>query len=121
MVGGGNTLCIPWSIALDSFVRCAAERSSVQLMKSSTNTSIRFTVDSRSCSEVFGVRVSFGIIFVSNGCGGKLVCSSCAMVSLAVSEDAQKKGGDSVHPICKLFGTTICVSSVNVFASSGMT
>ena len=33
------------------------------------------------------------------------------MTSLAVSVAAQKYGGDSHHPICSEFGTTICISS----------
>jgi hypothetical protein len=41
-----------------------------------------------------------------------------AMTSLAVSDAAQKNGGDSHHPIWRLLGTTIFVSSRCAFGSS---
>ena len=36
------------------------------------------------------------------------------MTSRAVSDAAQKNGGDSHHPIWRLFGTTICMSLKSV-------
>ena len=70
---------------------------------------------------VAGVGVVVGIccsMMCSIGCGGSIVPSSSFwIVSLAVSVPLQKKGGLSHHPICGLFGTTICKSSrlVDVF------
>jgi hypothetical protein len=37
------------------------------------------------------------------------------MTSRAVSDAAQKNGGDSLHPICNAVGTTSSVSSRGVF------
>lgn len=64
-----------------------------------------------------GVVISCSMM-CSIGCGGSIVpFSSSWIVSLAVSVPLQKKGGLSHHPICRLFGTTICKSSrlVDVF------
>ena len=68
------------------------------------------------------IRLSGGNIFpgvtdnilCSNSYGGRSgVLRRASIVSLAVSEAAQKNGGDSTHPICRLCGTTITVSSMS--------
>ena len=71
---------------------------------------------------VAGSCVGVGVIscsmMCSIWCGCSIMpCSSSLIVSLAVSVPLQNKGGLSHHPICRLFGTTICKSSrlVDVF------
>ena len=57
--------------------------------------------------------------FPSKMCSGRQSISSSAwMVSLAVSESAQKNGGDSHHTICRAFGTTISISSMSMLSFS---
>ena len=86
------------------FRMCFWDRMSVQPMKSSTKTSSKDMVLVRSS---IGKVVKFvGSILDSKGCGGRSVPRREAMTSLAVSDAAQKNGGDSHHPIWRLLGTS---------------
>ena len=86
-------------------------------MKSSTKTSIRVKTECRSAS--WRDSKSFGSIIFSNAWGGSFSHRSrLEITSLAVSDAAQKNGGDSHHPICSAFGTTIFVSSSEAEGSS---
>ena len=89
---------------------------SVQAMKSSRKTSISVTAEFRSASAMSSKL--FGSIFVSKACGGRLASSKLEITSCSVSEAAQKKGGNSHHPICRAFGTTMQVSSMEALDSS---
>ena len=84
-------------------------RLSISSMNSSTKTSKRVILDIR--SEILSTSVSAswvgGIMCDSNLWGGKLVWRRLCMTSRAVSVSAQKKGGDSHHPIFRLFGATM--------------
>ena len=55
----------------------------------------------------------FSITF-SSGCGSSdaFACIFVMATSRAVSVAAQKKGGDSLHPICKASGITNLVGSL---------
>ena len=67
-----------------------------------------------SVGEIVGHWMHASIMHSSNLCGGKFDVKIAAIISRAVSEPEQKNGGLSHHPICKLFGTTISVSSKDV-------
>ena len=113
--GGGKTEWIPWSIALDKWVRCSMEPSFVMAMKSSTNASSKLTYAAAAWRRCTASVVAFCSISCSNRCLGRLTSvSKASMTSLAVSEAAQKKGGDSHHPIWSEFGTAILMSSSRV-------
>ena len=48
------------------------------------------------------------------GFSGRITyCSRAYITSHAVFEASQKKGGDSHHPICRKFGTTMLISSIS--------
>ena len=113
--GGGNTECTPCIIALETLVRCSSDMSFVIPIKSSTNTSTS-VVDELSGADGFGLVCCGDIICFSNLCGGRFVFSfkSVSITSRAVSDPAQKNGGLSHQPICKLLGTTISRSSMLV-------
>lgn len=90
---------------------------SVQAMKSSRKTSISVSAEFRSASAMSSKL--FGSIFVSKACGGRLASSKLEITSCAVLvEAAQKKGGNSHHPIYRAFGTTMRVSSMEALDSS---
>ena len=55
------------------------------------------------------------------GCVGRSASKRDIIMSLAVSVLAQKKGGLSHQPICRLFGTTISISSKGVGCRDGKT
>ena len=75
-------------------------------MKSSKNTSMI----SNGFSGMVECR-EFGIIILSNLCQGSVVFpfTKLEMISLAVSDTAQKNGGDFHHPICNAVGATSSV------------
>ena len=104
ILGGGKMEFIPCNIDREEFRRLSSVRSFVTPMKSSMYTSCRLI-------GVLGVDVvvgDFGSILCSRGWGGNccFALNSVVMVSRAASELAQKNGGDSHHPICRLYGTT---------------
>lgn len=115
ILGGGKMLCIPWSMARVVWRMWSCVAESMQPIKSSTKTSMRARV--MLMSDIGRDENFFGSILDSNGCGGSGVERSDAMMPRAVSEAAQKSGGDSQQPICRLVGTTIFVTSI-VFAGS---
>ena len=96
-VVGGKIVWMPCSIARDSCRIWSCAMLSVHTMKSSTKTSRRVIVVVRSCKGKFPKSV--GSIFVSSLCGGKVTWRSDWITSHAVSEAAQKNGGDSHQPI----------------------
>ena len=56
--------------------------------------------------------VTFFSMMCSKRCGGKFLFDDISsMMSRAVSVPVQKSGGLSHHPICRLLGTTISMSS----------
>ena len=75
-------------------------------MKSLTNTSMISTF-------FYGMVElrEFGIITFSNLCQGSVVftVTKLEMMSLAVSDPAQKNGGDLHHPVCNAVGTSSSV------------
>lgn len=65
--------------------------------------------------------VGEGSMCFSNLCGvdiGVWLVMESLITSLAVSDAAQKYGGDSFHPICRQFGTTNFRSSNELFCLS---
>ena len=69
-----------------------------------------------------GVLAGVGSLYMwcSYLCGGMMCAGSVrswSMTSRAVSDAAQKNGGDSLHPICKAVGMTNSVWSIGVFLS----
>jgi len=89
----------------------------VILMKSSMNTSM--TVIVPSARGIPSVKWALSIILPSKMCSGRQCFSSSAwMVSLAVSDAAQKNGGDSHHPICRALATTVSILSTSMSSFS---
>ena len=123
--GGGNMECMPCKMALLAAVRFLVDMSLVAPMKSSTYTSNIvvgwFGAWLLFCSLLVGG--VGGSMCCSKGCFGRCWCGIpsyiVSMTSLAVSVAVQKSGGDSHHPIWRLVGTTISMSSSGVLGSSG--
>ena len=92
----------------ESCKRCVRSALFVFSMKKSKKTSIIFTV----FEGIDGCR-DCGIMIVSNVCQWSAVFTftNSDMTSLAVYYPAQKKGGDSYHPICNAIGNTSYASS----------
>ena len=92
----------------DSFSKCISSVLFVSPMKSSTKTSIIFTV----FEGMDGCRYC-GIMMLSNLCQGSAVLpfTNSDMTSLEVSDLTQNKGGNSHHQICNVIVTTSHASS----------
>jgi len=111
--------CTPKSIAREKCSRCFMVELLVAPTKSSTNTSTRLTYDAAADRRCHAVSLALSSILSSNLCSGRVTsCKRDSMTSRAVSESAQKNGGDSHYPICKQFGTTIFISSISMLGSS---
>ena len=106
---------IPCSITREKYVRCDLLVLLVAEINSSTKTSVRLKKDAVALRLLYA-DASVGLCTLSYKVWGG-ICTSCrseSMTSQAVSEAAQKKGGDSHHPIWRHLGTTVRVSSIFV-------
>jgi hypothetical protein len=105
---GGNTSCIPIIVARAVWRSCCFECGMITLMKLLTYTSVMFH---RGLSDSPGSVAVDGHVSVwcSNLCSGSVlngVLVYCMITSRPVSVAAQKKVGDSIHPIWRDVGTT---------------
>ena len=106
----GNTSWIPVMTAVAVWSSCCRVTGITILMKSSTYTSTMYKKPVSS-SPIAGnsAIVSLVITCLMNLCAGRedtCVSMYSSMMSLAVSDAAQNKGGDSTHPICSDVGMT---------------
>ena len=108
--GGGITNYIPCIITRKKWIRCSCSILFVIPIKSSTHTSMMVHISSGRGEET---AVSSSIL-CSNLCGGRDHgdLSRDSMISRAVSNAAQKNGGDLYQPIWRLWGTAMYVSSI---------
>ena len=107
--------CTPCSIHLERCLRWFSLSWLVPAMKSSTKTSRMVT----GMAGAVGLN-AFGTSMCSYLCGGSWtwLLSSYWIISRAVSDAVQKKGGNSHHPICSASGATSSVSSSDTFLPS---
>jgi hypothetical protein len=97
IAGGGNTEWTPKSMALEKCSRCSGDVVLVAPIKSSTNTSTRLRYVAVACNQRSAEEgVASLSMLSSKGCLGRLTsCRRASITSLAVSDAAQKNGGDS--------------------------
>ena len=128
--GGGKTLWIPSSNALDKLINCAGSLVCTMCIKSSQNTSsmvqngfysnrIKNLLHSFVPYMLAFLRPSSSdIVFPSNWCSGSVPTCSWAYdsaTSRAVSDITWKKQGDNVHPIFRADGITNSVGASGWF------